>query len=271
MQRRLRTKIAPGGGRGLLLVMVVMVGLIGCKRQAPPETRLRVSAASSLSEVFDELAAAYEHANPGVDVVLNLAGSQALRLQIEEGAEVDVFASANLHHLEALVDQSLMAPARVFATNELTIIVERDNPLGIKGLEDLGGVERLVIGAPEVPVGRYTERLLANVAQRDPELARELEARVVSRESNVRQVRAKVELGEADAAIVYRTDARSSAALHEVPIPEALQVRAEYGVSRARDLSETQREHAERFLKLVQDEVGQELLRARGFGPGVAR
>src|SRR5262249_39265715 len=114
---------------------------------------LTVYAAASLREVFEDLGRQLEAKVAGSKVAISFAGSQELRTQIEQGARVDVFASADTKHMAALEKAGLVVGPRVFARNEPVIIVPKDNPAGIKTLADLARARRLVIGTPEVPIG----------------------------------------------------------------------------------------------------------------------
>jgi molybdate transport system substrate-binding protein len=225
---------------------------------------LLVFAASSLREAFTDLARAFERQHPGVSIELNLAGSQELRTQIENGAPADVFASADWKQMQALVSAGIAAPARVFARNTPVIAVPKGNPAGIHGLADLDRARRIVVGAPEVPIGAYALRILdAGDRRYGAGFRARVEARVVSRELNVRQVLAKVTLGEADAAIVYRTDAEATRGVALVEIPSELNVVAEYPVAalaRAPD-----RALAGAFVDLVLSQTGREVLARHGF------
>ena len=226
---------------------------------------LHVYAASSLTEAFRALEAVYEGAVPDVDVAITFAGSQVLRLQIEQGARADVFASANPEHMAALVDAGLVHEGLVFATNALVVIVPPDNPARIETFEDLPRARRLVIGTPNVPVGVYAREALRRAdAAYGAGFADSVLARVVSEESNVRLARAKVELGEADAAIVYRTDALASGAVRTVPIPDALNPRTEYVIGVV--AGTTVREAADAWLALARQEAGRGVLEELGFG-----
>ena len=204
--------------------------LTACGEPGQPDRRpLRVYAASSLTDAFTAIAPAFEAAHGGIDVVTAFAGSQVLRLQIEQGAPADLFASADPGHTRALIDAGLLRGARRFAANELAVIVPPDNPAGIEAFADLAAAERLVIGSETAPVGRYTRTALhRSAAALGADFAAAVLSRVVSLETNVRLVRTKVEMGEADAGIVYRTDAAASTRVRTVPIPAALNVRAEY-------------------------------------------
>jgi molybdate transport system substrate-binding protein len=250
--------------RRLLLAALVLLPVARGEAAGP---ELSVFAAASLKEVFTDLAAVFEKAHPGVKVQLNLAGSQELRTQIEQGARADLFAAADWKHMGALEKAGLVARPAVFARNEPVIVVPRANPARIKALEDLTRTRRLVIGAPEVPIGAYAVRIFDAAARKHGAAFRaRLEAAVASRELNVRQVLAKVSLGEADAGIVYRTDALAARDRVEViAIPGDLNVVAEYPIAA---LSASARmDLARAWIELVRSPEGQRRLTARGFLP----
>ena len=227
-RRSRRARKAATGIACMLPAMVATIVAAGCSAR-PDGVTLAVYAASSLAEAFGELEAMFELAHPGTDVAVTLAGSQVLRIQIEEGAPADVFASANPEHLQALVDADLVRESHVLAHSALVVIVPSDNPAGIHSFSDLPRARRLVLGTAEVPVGRYAREVLARADSLvRPGFSADVLASVASEEPNVRLARAKVELGEADAAIVYRTDAAGSDLLRTIPIPDDVNVRAEY-------------------------------------------
>jgi molybdate transport system substrate-binding protein len=226
-----------------------------------------VFAAASLREVFEGLAAGFERAHSGTKVNLNLAGSQELRTQIEQGARGDVFASADLKHMALLEKQGQVDKPLVFAGNEPVIVVPRGNPAGIHTLTDLTRTRRLVVGAPEVPIGAYTVKIFEAAARKHGAgLRSRLEASVASRELNVRQVLAKVTLAEADAGIVYRTDAQAAKGKVEViAIPADLNVIAEYPIAVVK--SSAAADLARAWVDLVRGPEGQRALSAAGFLP----
>ena len=115
----------------LPLIFIFLIVLTGCAGNSPPDT-LTVFAAASLTEAFTEMAGAFETENPHVDVQLNFAGSQTLRLQIEQGAQADVFASANQLHTDALREAQLINEPVIFAHNELVVIIPVGNPASIE-------------------------------------------------------------------------------------------------------------------------------------------
>ncbi len=234
--------------------------LLGCSGDAEREP-LVIFAASSLTDAFEVLAREFEAAHPAIDVQPTFAGSQVLRLQIEQGAPAEVYASANWRHVEALREAGLVTEPRPFAAGGLALIVPDDSP--IERFEHLDRAERIVVGAPSVPIGRYTRALLERAeATYGASFVDSVRAHVASEESNVRLVRAKVELGEADAAFVYRTDARG---LRTVPIPPPLDLRARYAI--AVTTGADHRNEAVAFVAFVRSAAGQAILRAHGFLP----
>lgn len=167
--------------------------------------QVTVAAAASLREVMAELEAAYEEANPGVEVRTTFGASGALRQQIEQGAPVDIFVSAAVAPMDALARAGRVdtATRRVFAGNELVLIVPAKGG-AVNGFTDLAkaGVRRVALGAPaSVPAGEYAEEALRAAGVLDAARARAVYAQ------DVRQVLAFVSSGNADAGIVYRTDA----------------------------------------------------------------
>lgn len=244
-----------------LFATTLAIVLAACGRAASDDReRLTVLAASSLTEVVGDL----ERADPELDVVASFAGSHVLRLQIERGAPADVFVSADEEHVEALVRAGLADRGEVLAHNELAVIVPLDNPAGIESFEDLSRAERIVLGDRRSPIGRRSRELLARVGARlSPEFELAVLARVVSEEGNVRLVRAKVELGEADAAIVYRTNV--SERVRAIPIPDELNVRATYRAAVV--TASPRRALARRWIALARSEAGQRAFAARGFVP----
>lgn len=236
----------------------------GCAEPQPAPQPLWVFAASSLTEGMQALEADFEEKHPEVDVRTVFGGSQILRLQIAEGARADVYASADPRHVAALAQAGHVAPGQPLAHNELVLITPAASDR-IQRFEQLGEARRLVIGTEEVPIGRYTRQMLARVEQQmSPELARRIWSRVVSEESNVRLVRAKVELGEADAAIVYRSDARDPSRLRVISLPPNIQVPARYEIS---PVLGDRRELADRFIRYSRSPAGQEQLASQGLQP----
>jgi molybdate transport system substrate-binding protein len=258
--------------RAARLVMLLLAGSCASGRAAPvdagPVRQLTVFGAASLREAFERLALSFERAHPGTRVRLNFAGSQELRTQLEQGAPADVFAPADVRTMDLARQAHLVGPSRSLATNEPVVVVPRDNPARIAIFAELPAARRLVVGAPEVPIGAYTLQLLARArtALGQDFLAR-VQARVVSRELNVRQVLTKVVLGEADAGIVYRTDARAAGdAVRVLPIPPEINVIAEYPIAVTTRAASSAL--AQAWVEAATGAEGRALLLSLGFGPG---
>jgi molybdate transport system substrate-binding protein len=232
------------------------------------EVRLTIFGAASLSDALTAAANAHE---TEVTVSLSVAfdASSALRVQIEEGAPaVDVFASADMTNPQALVDGGLaVGPVTPFARNRLTIVVPRGNPAGIHDALDLARPGVRVVGAGQaVPISKYVDACLEKLAAQPGYpvgYAAAVAANVVSREDNVRAALTKVELGEADAAFVYLTDAAPSEAVEVVEIPAAANVEAVYGAVVIG--SSTHPAEAASFVAWLAGPGGAEILTRFGF------
>jgi molybdate transport system substrate-binding protein len=228
-------------------------------------TELVVFEAASLKDVFAKLAPRFEKDNPGAKVVTNAAGSQELRTQIEHGAAADVMASADRKHMDALLSQGLVVAPSIFTCNEPVVVVRAALAASIKTLADLPRAERIVIGVPDVPIGAYTLQILKRAAAKyGADFTAQVEAKVASRELSVRQVLAKVALGEADAGVVYRSDAITARAKVEVvAIPAELNVIAEYPIAALKAAPHP--DLARRWIDLVKSPEGTAALRDAGF------
>ena len=238
------------------MLAVAALGLGACGDGEEPTETITVFAAASLTEAFGELAAAFEAEHPGVTVRLSFAGSATLRTQILEGAPADVFASASPDEVATLGAAGLVVEEHALATNTL-VIATREG--GIGSLEDLAlpGL-RLVLAAEDVPAGRYARESLALAGD---DFAERVLENVRSNEANVRATLAKVELGEADAAIVYASDlGAADDGVRAVAIPERFQVAAEYRIAL---LSEG--DEARAFVAFATSPEGMATLARHGF------
>lgn len=248
-----------------LLLGLCLLSACASNAPQPASTALTVFTAASLTEAFSEISVTFETAHPGVDVTLNLAGSNTLRAQIEQGARADVFASANIREMDALVAGGLVAPdaPRIFLTNRLVVIAPADNPARVDTVEDLirPGL-KLVLAAEDVPIGRYSRLMLGNVS---PGFKTQVLENVVSNETTVKQVVAKVQLGEADAGIVYISDAVAAPELTLIEIPAEWNVLAEYSIAAL--IAAPHPELAEEFVAFVLSPEGQAILEKWGFMP----
>ena len=261
-----------GGGRaraGLIaLALVVALSVMGAARVArADETQLLVFEAASLKDAFAKLAQRFEKEHPGVKVVANAAGTQELRAQIEHGAAADVFASADHKHMDALAAEGLVVSPSIFTCNEPVVVVRKGMSPPIQSWADLARAERIVVGTPEVPIGAYTLQILQKATKSEgADFPRRVQAKVASRELNVRQILAKVALGEADAGIVYRSDAVSAAGkVQVVAIPPESNVTAEYPIAVVRKAARPAL--AKQWVDLVKSPAGTQILGEAGFIP----
>ncbi|OLR89866.1 molybdate ABC transporter substrate-binding protein [Actinokineospora bangkokensis] len=224
-------------------------------QQAQPRT-LTVFAAASLTEAFTALEKQFESTHAGVDVKLNFAGSSALAQQITNGAAADVFASADEGNMEKVQAQQA-SPASVFATNKLVIVTPPGNPAKVSGLADLarGGVT-VVLCAPQVPCGSAAQKV---------ERAAGVDVKPASEEQDVKAVLTKVRAGEADAGLVYVSDAEAAGAdVTAVRFPEADKAVNKYPITVLTDAP--QAALAQEFVDLVLGAQGKAALAQAGFG-----
>ena len=250
----------------LALTLITAAFTLGPKVRSQDKT-LTVFAAASLTDAFTDIGKQFESENPGWKVVFNFGASSQLRTQLGQGAPADVFASADYAQMEPLVGTKRVGAPQTIARNRLTIVIPARNPGKIRSAQDLArkGL-RFVTTAENVPIGRYTQEVLQKLSGTrfyNAGYAEKVNANVVSREANVRSVLTKVELGEADAAIVYESDARMSRKVRPVEIPRQANVTALYPIAVVLD-SEHPRE-AERFYKYVLGHKGSRTLRRYGF------
>ncbi|HMO58990.1 MAG TPA: molybdate ABC transporter substrate-binding protein [Roseiflexaceae bacterium] len=229
-----------------------------------------VFAAASLADAFEELAVAFTARYPAATVSYNFAGSQQLAAQINEGAPADVFASANQAQMQVAIAGGRVqgGSEQTFVRNRLVVITPRDNPAGITSLPDLArpGL-RLILADAAVPVGRYSLDFLAHASSL-PEYTTSYSAtvlaNVVSFEESVRAVLTKVVLGEADAGIVYTTDAALDAdRLQQIEIPDTLNTIASYPIALLVDSGQPRLARA--FIDFVLADEGQRILGRYGF------
>jgi molybdate transport system substrate-binding protein len=255
--------------------IAVALGLIVSGSGSLPPATLSVFAAASLTDAFEELGTMLEREHPGLKVRFNFAGSQQLAVQLEQGAQADVFASADQRWISYLQEREMLgeSPA-VFAHNRLVVIVPRSNPARIGRLTDLArrGV-KLVLAAEAVPAGRYSREIFRHLERAPgfpPDYSRQVLGNLVSQEENVKAVVAKVQLGEADAGVVYRSDVTRGVAgnVRVIAIPEAFNVLASYPVAVLRGARNP--EAARAFIDLLQASEGQHVLQGHGLVP-VAR
>jgi molybdate transport system substrate-binding protein len=216
---------------------------------------IKVFAAASLTAAFTEIGEQLTNSN-GTKVVFNFAGSQALATQIQQAAPADVFASADTANMDKVTD--LVGTPQNFASNQLAIVVEKGNPKGVEGLDDLANPDlKVVLAAPDVPAGKYAAEALGKA---------DVTVKPVSEEDNVKAVVTKVSLGEADAGIVYVTDVTAGGGKVEgVDILDDQNVTATYPIATVK--ASKAPDQAQAFMDLVLSAEGQQLLKANGFLP----
>jgi molybdate transport system substrate-binding protein len=241
-----------------LVLLAVLAVVAGCGADATPggPRTLTVLAAASLTESFGALEKRFEADHAGVDVKISYQGSSALAQQIVNGAEADVFASADEANMKKVTDANLTdGPPQIFATNQLTIAVAPGNPRKITSLADLAkdGII-VVLCAPQVPCGSASGKVRQ---------AAGVTIRPKSEEQDVKAVLTKVQAGEADAGLVYLTDVNSAKGkVDSVGFPEAAQAINRYPIAVVRDAPQT--DLAKAFVELVRG-AGQDELTKVGF------
>lgn len=245
---------------------------MGCGSTRPnvdASSKIYVFAASSLTDAFGQIAAAFQAQRPGISVGLNFGGSQALRTQIEQGAPADVFVSASSTDMNALVADGYAAQGstRALLSNRLVVILPETNPAHINRLQDLARSQvKVVLAAADVPVGAYARQALQNMNSAfGIDFEQKVLANVVSNEDNVKQVVAKIQLGEADAGIVYVSDAVAAPGLGQIEIPSQWNVVATYPVAVLKTAKNAR--VAAEFVAFLMAPAGQTILRKWGFGP----
>lgn len=243
---------------GVATVTALIGGCTSAEDASSPEgSTIAVFAAASLKSAFTEIAEQFETDNPGASVEFSFAGSSDLVTQLTQGADADVFASADTRNMDKAVAAGLVEGAPVyFATNTLTIAVAPGNPKGIKAFADLArpGLS-VVVCAPPVPCGGATEKV---------EKATGVTLSPVSEENSVTDVLGKVTSGQADAGLVYVTDAADAGdKVTSVAFPEAAQAVNTYPIAVLKQSE--QAEQARRFVDLVTGEAGQKALGQAGF------
>jgi molybdate transport system substrate-binding protein len=238
-----------------LLVALAALAAFAAHAHAGTHARITVYAAASLTDVFPQI-------EPGERY--SFGGSNTLAAQIQQGAPADVFASANRTLPARLFAHGLCSKPVVFARNTLVVVVPKSNRARIHAVFDLAkpGV-KLVVAGPGVPVGAYTLKVLKQL-----NLATRVLKNVVSRESDVRGVLAKVALGEADAGFVYATDARTvPRKLAVIELPARANADVQYGICLVS--SSADKTDGQAFVDEVLSKAGQAKLVAAGFLPRI--
>ncbi|AOP47286.1 molybdate ABC transporter substrate-binding protein [Streptomyces lydicus] len=258
--------VAPRRAAAALVTAALLVPLAACgngdskksegagKTAGSAKTELTVLAASSLTDVFKKAGAVYEKEHQGTKVNFSFAGSQELAAQVKQGAPADALVTADTKTMDGLKADA--GTPTVIAKNRLVIATGEGNPKKINGLKDLADSKlKVVLAASEVPVGRYGKQVLD---------AQKIKVKPVSQEPNVRAVLSKVELGEADAGLVYRTDAATATKkVDAVEIPDAQNAVASYPAATLKTSKNAAAAAA--FVKWLSTPEAQKILQGAGF------
>jgi molybdate transport system substrate-binding protein len=238
--------------------------------QAPLRGDLTVFAAASLTDAFNEIGQEFQKANPGVTPKFNFAASTALRTQLEQGAKADLFASADQVQMDNAKKAGVVeGEDRLFVKNKLVAIHPGNNPANIQSHQDLArpGI-KIVLTDANVPIGAYARSALQKMSA-DPQYGADFGQKVLanlrSEEANVRAVVTKVQLGEADAAIVYASDVtpQVSGQVKSILIPDQFNTIATYPIAVVKDAPN--KAAAQAFIAFVRSRQGQEILRKHNF------
>ena len=251
------------------LILLFYLGLARVFGQPDLSGSLTVYAATSLTDVFESIRDRFEATNPDVEVLLNFANSATLAAQLQADAPADIFASANELQMDLVAEFGRVEAddVEIFAHNSLVLIAPADNPAAIEAPEDLArGRILLVLAAEGTPIRAYTNAMLASYGDEiGGGFVEAVLNNLVSEESNVRQVAARIALGEADAGIVYRSDTLGDIVdrVIAIPIDQRHNQLASYPIARLRD--STAPRLAEAFMDFVVSDEARAILADYGF------
>jgi len=239
-------------------------------RSTPAKTNLTMMAASSLTEAFTDLGNRFQKIYTTTQIKSSFAGTQELRVQVQQGAYCDVFASASKDDMDALVKAGLVKNPKVFAYNRLCLVTY-PRQSKVAHLSDLSkpGV-KLIVGVPNSPIGKYTVQTfqkMAADADYGAAFVSKMKANVVSEETNVKLVLTKVKLGEADAGFVYASDAIGQS-VKVITLPQDVRVKATYLIGLG--ARSKQPAWAQYLINYLLGPSGTGILKARGFEPAHA-
>ena len=248
--------------RSLVVVLPVFVAAVTTPVQAESvvtkKVTITVSAAASLAKSYTEIAKQFEKANPSIKVRFNFASSSSLVSQIQSGAPTDVLAAADLTSFDKLLASgNVVKPPNVFARNSMQLVVKQGNPLRISSVADLPKASFVSLCAKTAPCGTYAATVLSRFAMVIPESK-------ITRGVDAAATLNSVSAGDADAAIVYTTDALSAKkSVTTISIPVGKNVKAQYGIGVVRGSKSTKQ--AEAFILFVLSPTGQKVLNSFGF------
>lgn len=243
--------------RALVLALAALIFASPLSAETP--RTLNVYAAASLTEAFKQIGRQFERSHPGVKVRFNFAASNVLAIQINEGAPADLFASANDRTMDLVARRCGIETSQILVRNKLVVVVPKDNPARIRRIEDLArpGV-KLVLAARGVPAGDFAREAFRRAGILDAALRN-----VVSNEQNVRMALSKVALGEADAGVVYASDAKVRREIIAIPIPDTINPIATYPIAVLK--SAPNPDLARAFFNFAATSSAKNLFRSYGF------
>jgi molybdate transport system substrate-binding protein len=240
-----------------VLLCTSLGGLASACAGSDGDRTLTVLAAASLTGSFSELAAEFVAGHDDVDVRLSFDSSAALAEQVNQGAPADVLATADARTMRLVVEEGHAADPRTFATNRLVLVVPRGNPAGIETFGDLDDPEvDYLVCVRSAPCGALAAEVLAD---------NRIDARPASEEVDVKAVLSKVVLDEADAGLVYATDAVAAGDdVERVPVPASEEATNTYAIVSLDSATEPQLARA--WIDLVLSDRGRRMLHDAGFG-----
>jgi molybdate transport system substrate-binding protein len=258
----------------LLLAACGSTGSGTATTPTPTPVTLNVYAAASLTTAFGKIAAQYHQLHPNVTIKGDYDSSAVLEQQLANGGDADIFASADTTNMQKASQAGLVDASQIFAHNLLVVILPASNPAHITTLKDLAnpGV-KVDLAAASVPVGKYARQVLDNMGK-SPDYGAAYEAavlkNVVSEEENDEAIVQKVQLGEADAGIVYVSDINPATAndFLSLTIPDSLNVIANYPIAVVKASKESA--VAQSFMQYVLSPAGQAVLKSYNFIPADA-
>ncbi|MGD9894227.1 MAG: molybdate ABC transporter substrate-binding protein [Dehalococcoidia bacterium] len=249
---------------------VTSAAAAGTPTAAPLRGDLTVFAAASLTDAFTEIGAEFQKEYPEVTPKFNFAASSALRTQLEQGAKADIFASADQIQMDRAIEAGVIeGSGQLFVKNKLVVIHPTSNPANIKTVQDLANPNvKFVLTDKAVPIGAYARTALERLSA-DPQFGADFGAKVLanlrSEEANVRAVVTKVQLGEADAGIVYASDVTPAVSkdVQSILIPDQFNTIATYPIAIVKGASNP--DAARAFVEFVRSPKGQEILKRNNF------
>lgn len=245
----------------LLLLLLMSLLLSGC--QSSKEV-IDIYAASSLTDVVDAWVDAYAQVDADVEIRVNYAGTNTLKLQIQQGAPADIFLSANQKYYDELSKEGFVLDGQPFAENSLCVITHESNNK-ITNVEDLKGEDvSLILGEENVPIGKYSQLMLQKAdSHYGAGFYDACSNRVISYESNVRRIVTKIALNEADAGIVYVTDAIAAEQVKVIAIDDAYNCTSSYYMAQL--VSSKDNETVKNFYDFLSSEEAMLILEDKGF------